>query len=715
MHTELSPSAADRFGLLRNTWQRFALLSLACFAALSAGRAALAAETPAKRQWAVLIGAGKYQHASRLPFIAKDVEQIADALTKYGYCNRRDILSILDTSTKNAPTKKTIETQLPEWLAKVGKDDHVLVFFSGHGFRDAGGKLYLAPVDCNPKDVAATGIPVQWLRTQVAGCKAKFKLVVLDACHAGTEKGEADSTGITAKELGESFRDLSGVVTLASSTGDEKSQIWFEKQQSLFSYWFVQGIKGNADEKGDGAVSVDELYNYVHRNVTETAQRHFPKSQTPVRIVRSGTSGVPTVIRLRPRDSLKQLLADLAEQLARDLKDRGIKRVGVLEFTTNTRLQEEVLGGDFGPLGQYCGVELQRELIARSGNRYQLINRRTLKAALRKRNFAIDDLGSIDALKGLSVKAKGMPVVAVGTLAARAGRVVTVQCELLGTEDGATVSVASGTAKLIESEWAMLGLSTHVTSDDRRPPRQRPGQAHLTVTDSIVQRLDQRSQQLHPLDPKNKNKFPFRVSLNAGQSRSSLQERKPDFQGNRMYVALEPGEMYEIGIESSDTRPIFMRLLVDGKNTLPERVITKGVSVEAKPEDRQAQVVNLAEARAWHLEPATEKDGKVVPRVYPFRGFFKKTGDEGSINAFRVATAPDTPGSRDEFGGDIGVITAAFYLGIPKGSAKALQTVIGEEYDEKTGIYYGDDVPGPLLGVVHVNYVTPEAIKSLGK
>ncbi len=81
---------------------------------------------------------------------------------------------------------------MPKWLARSGPNDTMIVYFSGHGFRDTDGKLYLAPLDINPADPAATGISVEWLRQQLAACPANFKLLVIDACHAGSEKGEDD-------------------------------------------------------------------------------------------------------------------------------------------------------------------------------------------------------------------------------------------------------------------------------------------------------------------------------------------------------------------------------------------------------------------------------------------------------------------------------------------------------------------------------------------
>ena len=77
------------------------------------------------------------------------------------------------------------------------------------------------------------------------------------------------------------FEKLEGVVTLASSTAEQPSQIWDEKEQSLFSYWLNQGLKGHADEDGNGEVNIDELYDYVHRNVTQSAEARLHRPQTP--------------------------------------------------------------------------------------------------------------------------------------------------------------------------------------------------------------------------------------------------------------------------------------------------------------------------------------------------------------------------------------------------------------------------------------------------
>ncbi len=578
----------------------------------------------------------------------------------------------------------------------------MLVYFSGHGFRDNDGKLYLAPIDCDPADAAPTGVAVEWFRGQLASCKAKTKLLVLDACHAGTEKGEDDRRSVSAKDLGTPFRDLEGVVTLASSTTDEKSQIWEEKQQSLFTYWLNQGLKGHADRDADAAVTIDELYDYVFRNVTHSAKSRFSLAQTPVRIVRTGTLGVPVVVRLKPQ-GLKQVLADVAEQLAWAMEERKLGKVGVLEFTNDTKLGE-LLGADFGLLGRYCATELERQLMAAGGDKFGVIDNRRLQSALKAQGFGLKDLGSPDALAELSRRAGGMRAIALGTLQNRTGRVVTIQCKLLRTDGDDLAGSAGGSALLNESEWAMLGRSIVVEPDDRRPPLPNEsapaGGTQPSLVDLLVNRIDQRAQGPHPMmDPR----FPLRVKVMVKDPVSGeVEERKGVFRGNDLYVPLRRGDVYELWVQNDTDQLVLMRLLVDGLNTLPDRP-GKGMVVEPAGGAggyAPAVRVNLDEARHWVLDPRAGK-------VNAVRGFFTKTGSDGRLLEFKVVDAQDSVAARQQFTDQIGLITAAFYD--PKGGPRRVGTAFGNERTEDATEAARIEV-GNLRTVIHIRYCEPEAV-----
>ena len=663
---------------------------LACLLAGVAERSAIAADESkpgASRCWALLIGVEKYHRAPSLIFTVNDVRQLAQTLRTRTGCSEDSILEMTEESTnpRFQPLKTSIEAELPVWLRQPGPEDTVLVYFTGHGFRDANGKMFLAPIDVNPDELIKTGIAVEWFREQIAGCKARFKLLILDSCHAGSEKGEADSRAVVSKDLGEPFKELEGVVTLASSTAKEKSQIWEAKRQSLFSYWLNQGLRGHADENSDGVVDVDELYKYVYRNVTRTAKLHQPLPQTPVRIVRSGTPDVPAVAKLRPL-TLRQVLTDTAERLTDAIEERKLNKVGVLEFINDTKMGE-LLGADFGLLGRYCAEELERRLADQGEGKFTVMDRRRLQSVLKEQGFMLDDVGSGAKLRQLSAKADGMPIIALGTLRNRVGRQVNIQCKLVRTDSDELAGSAGGAAQLNESEWAMLGRSASLSPQDLRPEPTRPGQNAASRTQHIVKRLDQRSDGAHPLSDPN---FQFPIKLMIGGH-----ERKGVFRDNDYFVPVRKDEVYELWVENRTKQIVLMRLLVDGLNTLPEKENTKGVISYIV-----GKRVNLDEAKHWELDPA---DGP----LYAVRGFVSEVGAEGKLREFKVVDADASLAARQKFTDQIGIITAAFYA--PAGESRSFGTGLGKERKEEI-LQAHALKPGNLLSVVHIRYVDADAL-----
>jgi len=250
------------------------------------------------------------------------------------------------------PTCENTKAKLSELLSQAGPEDHVFMLFTGHADL-ADGKLYLCPIDYDSTKPSDKGIAVEWLRREMDRCKAKLKLLVIDTCHAGSDKAGGGPFGVTAKDLAEPFRSVPGVITLGSSTAEEKSYVWETKEQSIYSYWLNQGLKGHADRDGNGEVDVLELHKYVSENVPFVADKLRSAAQHPVMFMARPVAGVPVVIRPEPH-TLEGLLDDMAEQLATIVELREIPAVGVTEFSLHAKGQELKLGGDLGWLGAYC-------------------------------------------------------------------------------------------------------------------------------------------------------------------------------------------------------------------------------------------------------------------------------------------------------------------------------------------------------------------------
>ena len=56
------------------------------------------------------------------------------------------------------------------------------------------------------------------------------------------------------------------------------SQISSKYEQSIYTHYFIDGLKGRADADKDGVLSIHELHNYVRKMVSiETEHKQVPQ------------------------------------------------------------------------------------------------------------------------------------------------------------------------------------------------------------------------------------------------------------------------------------------------------------------------------------------------------------------------------------------------------------------------------------------------------
>lgn len=685
---------------------RRAVLILGIFGTLAAG--CLRAANAEGNRWAILIGAERYFKAPNLVYVLNDVRQISATLQQRGDYAPQRVLEMTDTATAERfqPLQKSILAELPRWLQKVPATDQVLVYFTGHGYCDPDGRLYLAPLDIDPAKPADAGVPVAWLREQLTTCRAKVKVLIIDACHAGADKGGDAPQPVTSKEIVREFAELTGVATLASCSERELSRVWVDVEQSLFSYWLNLGLRGHADRDGDCDVDIDELFEYVYVQVKKTAPLAFKQPQTPARRIEPTVPGVPTMIRVTPI-SLKATLQEMAEQLASEAHRNKLSDIGVPAFTPNIQdaALAEKLGGQYGLMPRYCAneltVRLERELRRRDKN-LRVLPHEAVNKVMADENLTTGDLQTA-AVRDIEVDGVSLRAVALGQFCLQTGKVMTLQCLLKGTGN-VDQGRAGGTALLTESEWAMLGKNGELVSGDKDRVPTPPG-------------------------PKVDNPTPPEASIGIGVAAledSKLKNHDPQlpvevgvvvngnyvpwkFVDGEEFIPLAKGSEYVIRVKHRFPHTVFVRVLVDGLNTLPEG-------------EQPAQRVNLAEARAWVMK---SKGTETLNGIYGFYGKMPTKDEEtGDYRGFKVVDGNQARAAEQGFSDQIGLITAAFYAPAPKRGARtrggdvvegSVATNFGNLYTTKLGLYDGDEMPGDLIAVVHIRYVTPEEYRRLNR
>lgn len=161
----------------------------------------------------------------------------------------------------------------------------VFIYYVGHGAPDLSSKeAYFVPVDANPQYIATSGYRLRTFYENMAKLPAKNITIILDTCFSGN----------TAR--GMLFRDISPVMVqvgkisdapknalvITSSDADQVSSWYPEKRHSLFTYYFLKGLQGEADGNGDGKITTGEMRAWLSEHVPYMARRLNGVEQTPV-------------------------------------------------------------------------------------------------------------------------------------------------------------------------------------------------------------------------------------------------------------------------------------------------------------------------------------------------------------------------------------------------------------------------------------------------
>jgi hypothetical protein len=128
------------------------------------------------RYIALLIGNNAYQHLGQLKTAVNDAEKVAGLLREsFGFETR--VLLNAD--------RGEIMTAINEQRRSLNAQDHLLIYYAGHGFFDRDvSKAYWLPVDARKTD-NANWISADDVTTNIRGVRARHVLIISDSCYSG--------------------------------------------------------------------------------------------------------------------------------------------------------------------------------------------------------------------------------------------------------------------------------------------------------------------------------------------------------------------------------------------------------------------------------------------------------------------------------------------------------------------------------------------------
>ena len=235
-----------------------------------------------KNGYGLIIGIANYTNVAKLSdIVLKDAQDINDLLLTPMYCGYHQANTRLLLDDK--ATADGIRQGL-RWLAEsAGPNDTVFLYFTGHGGRVEDGLEqgnYLIPYYGDFENLGSTAISGEELTDLLRNIKSQRFLALFDCCYSG---GTGDVKGLASGfEFKSGFKDdyynlLSkgkGRVIMASSRDDEDSLILPGMENSLFTHYLLEGLRGKAETKGDNLIRVFNVFDYISKNVPNQAAQH---------------------------------------------------------------------------------------------------------------------------------------------------------------------------------------------------------------------------------------------------------------------------------------------------------------------------------------------------------------------------------------------------------------------------------------------------------
>lgn len=223
----------------------------------------------APKVYAVVVGVANYAHINSLRYTDDDAFRLYAWLKspEGGALPDEQISLFID----EAAGRDEILSGLRKQFSKAGSNDLILFYFSGHGSQGA-----FIPADFDGTSHQLTHASVREIFDQ---SKARYKICIADACHSGSlDKGVKSAwDGVYDSYYTALSNSGGGMALFMSSKAEETSLEIGGLRQSVFTYYLLEGLKGNADVNQNKIVTIQELYNYVAANVKSyTSNRQSP-------------------------------------------------------------------------------------------------------------------------------------------------------------------------------------------------------------------------------------------------------------------------------------------------------------------------------------------------------------------------------------------------------------------------------------------------------
>jgi uncharacterized caspase-like protein len=266
------------------------------------------------RKFALIIGNSQYedQNLAQLATPDSDVNALRAVLQEPRIGGFDQVTMLV-----NQPVA-AVRRAISAFFVERGREDLLLLYFSGHGIRDDSGQLYLAVKDTEHNLLRGTSIPSTFITEEMDHSRSRRQVLILDCCHSGAfsrgmKGASGDSVGTAAAFEGTGAGRVVLTATDSTQYAWEGDRVVGQAENSVFTRYLIQGLhSGEPDTDADGKITLDELYNYIYAHVVQETPRQTPGKWS------YGQQG-EIVIAMNPRPVLKP--AELPSELRQTMDD----------------------------------------------------------------------------------------------------------------------------------------------------------------------------------------------------------------------------------------------------------------------------------------------------------------------------------------------------------------------------------------------------------
>ncbi|MCH9699357.1 MAG: SUMF1/EgtB/PvdO family nonheme iron enzyme [Gammaproteobacteria bacterium] len=232
------------------------------------------------KKYALLIGNDQYQDDVFAPLTVpkSDLESLASVLKDPQIGGFDSVQTLLNASMQS------IMGDIGDLFSDKSRDDLLLLYFSGHGAKDSSGQLYLALSETRHSRLSTTGLWSSVIKKEMNTSRSRRQVLILDCCYAGAFSAVGSKRGAQDTAVDQTTFDVKGygrevlVSCSATQLAWEGDKIIGETDQSLFTHYLVDGLRtGAAAKHGETAITVSQLYDYVHEQVVSANPSMTPQ------------------------------------------------------------------------------------------------------------------------------------------------------------------------------------------------------------------------------------------------------------------------------------------------------------------------------------------------------------------------------------------------------------------------------------------------------